>query len=313
MDPLRCINGQDGFFTRAQARDAGYDDRDVQKMIRARVWHRFRRGYFAFSDCWDALDDVAQHRVRSHAVLHSLGPGVALSHISGAIEHGIAVWNLPLDRVHVTRLDNGAGRIEGDVVHHQGRSVDDDVIEINGRKVLKAERCAIEAASRATGECGLVVLDSLLFHELCDHDQLMSQFAAMQRWPFVRRVHVPIRMADARSQSPGESRGRWLFWTNHLPAPELQYKVFDRDGVLVGISDWGWPDHRLLGEFDGRVKYGPLLKAGQTASEAVFEEKRREDKLRQATRYAMFRLDWSDYGRPKATARRIESLLFRAS
>ena len=104
-----------------------------------------------------------------------------------------------------------------------------------------------------------------------------------------------------------------MFWTHHLPAPELQFKVFDREGVLLGVSDWGWPDHRLLGEFDGRVKYGPLLKPGQSASDAVFDEKRREDKLREATSYAMFRLDWSDYGRPDATARRIEQLLFRAS
>ena len=31
------------------------------------------------------------------AVLHSLGDGVALSHQSGCVAHGIDVWGVPLD------------------------------------------------------------------------------------------------------------------------------------------------------------------------------------------------------------------------
>ncbi|MDT7681251.1 MAG: hypothetical protein QOG57_1561, partial [Pseudonocardiales bacterium] len=33
-------------------------------------------------------------------------------------------------------------------------------------------------------------------------------------------------------------------------------------------------------EFDGRIKYGRLLRPGQAPGDAVFEEKRREDALR---------------------------------
>ncbi len=35
-----------------------------------------------------------------------------------------------------------------------------------------------------------------------------------------------------------------------------------------------------MGEFDGRIKYGRLLRPGQEAGDAVFEEKRREDAIR---------------------------------
>ena len=120
MDPLRFICEQDGFFTRAMARDVGYDDKAVDSMIRSGVWHRFRRAYYSFADLWSTLDDVERHRVRSRAVLHSLGEAVALSHVSGAVAHGIDIWGVDLARVHVTRLDGGAGRVEGDVVHHVG-------------------------------------------------------------------------------------------------------------------------------------------------------------------------------------------------
>ena len=39
----------------------------------------------------------------------------------------------------------------------------------------------------------------------------------------------------------------------------------------------------MFGEFDGRVKYGRLLKPGQDPGEVVFAEKRREDLIRGVT------------------------------
>ena len=92
------------------------------------------------------------------------------------------------------------------------------------------------------------------------------------------------------------------------PGPELQYEVWDR-GRLVGRTDWAWPRRRGLGEFDGKSKYGRLLKEGQEPADAVFEEKRREDLLREATMAWMIRLIWSDLDRPDTTAARLRHLL----
>jgi hypothetical protein len=44
--------------------------------------------------------------------------------------------------------------------------------------------------------------------------------------------------------------------------------------------DFCWDDQRTVGEFDGKIKYGRLLKPGQPIEEVLFEEKRREDALR---------------------------------
>ncbi|WP_188111373.1 type IV toxin-antitoxin system AbiEi family antitoxin domain-containing protein [Nocardioides antri] len=308
MDPLRFLTSEHGFFTRQEAREAGYDDRAVARMVRSRTWVRFRRGYYAFADEWEGLDEVGRHRVRSSAVLRSLGDVVALSHVSGSVRHDIEVWGAPLDRVHVTRLDGGPGRIEGDVVHHEGLTVDNDVMVVAGERVLPPARCALEAGSRLSNEPALCLFDAGLRNRKFDHEELAAQFRLMQHWPFMRHLHIPVRMADGRSGSVGESRGRWTFRIVGLPAPVLQYEVRDRHGILIGIVDWWWPQLNLMGEFDGRIKYGRLLKPGQNPGDAVFEEKKREDELREVTGAAMLRLTWADYERPIEIRRRVERL-----
>lgn len=313
MDELRILVELNGFFTRAEARELGYDDRAVSRAVRAGVWHRIRRGYYSFSDIWFELDAVQQHSVRSHAVLRSLGPDVALSHVSGVIEHGIATWGMDLSRVHVTRLDGGAGRVEGDVVHHEGFCLDDDVIDLPHGRVLVPTRCVLEAGSRAGGgEAGLVMLNSLLHAGKSDQEQVALMFKQLERWPRMRSMHIPVRMADPGCQSVGESRGYWLFRTHQIPAPQLQFEVYDANGQLAGTTDWAWPDHKTLGEFDGRLKYGRALQPGQQPGEVVFAEKQREDLLREITGFRMVRVIWSDYDRPRLTALRVQRMLKRA-
>lgn len=312
MDPLRAVSLELGYFTRAHARQAGYDDRAVTRETRAKRWLRIRRGYYVFPDVWALLTPEARHLVRCRAVMHALGDNVALSHVSGCLALGIDVWGAPLDRVHVTRLDGGAGRIERDVVHHEGLVTRDEILEVGGLRVLRPARCVLEAGSLVTSESALVLINSALHKSLCDLDDVANQFDVMAHWPKVRHLHVPVRMATNLSESVGESRGLWLFWSQHLPAPVLQYDVHE-GGRLVGRTDWGWPRHRGLGEFDGAVKYGRLLKPGQSPGDVVFAEKRREDLLREVTQFWVFRLVWSDFDTPSVTAQRLRRLLAAAS
>jgi Transcriptional regulator, AbiEi antitoxin len=312
MDPLRFICEQDGFFTRAMAREVGYDDKSVTRMVRAGVWTRFRRGYYCFTDLWSALDETGHYLVRCRAVLHSLGKDVALSHVSGVLAHKLSVWRADLRHVHVTRLDGAQGRIEGDVIHHEGKWADNEVVEVDGLRVLLPVRCALEYGTRVPSEEALVVLDSLLHTAHADEDDLARQFEKMGAWPGMRHLHVPVRMADGRAESVGESRGRWMFWSTGLPAPDLQVRIHDAAGELRGTCDWGWLSLGLLGEFDGRIKYGRLLKPGQDVGEVVFAEKQREDELREITGCSMIRLIWTDYDRPRVVRDRVLRLMRRA-
>lgn len=271
-----------------------------------------RRGYYTFPDVWAASTEEQRHLMRCRAVLHSLGDAVALSHTSGCVAQGVDVWGLSLDRVHVTRLDGGAGRIEGDVVHHEGFVADHEVDLVDGMRVLAPARCVLELGTLGTPESALVSLNSALHRRLCSLDEVGTQFDLMAHWPRVRHLHVPVRMCTDRAESVGESRGLWLFWTQNLPAPVLQLEVWHA-ARLIGRTDWGWPKHRGLGEFDGRVKYGRLLEPGRDPGEVVFREKQREDRLREVSGAWMIRLVWADLRDPSQTAQRLRRLIAAAS
>lgn len=101
-----------------------------------------------------------------------------------------------------------------------------------------------------------------------------------------------MRLADARSDSPGESVTRVQFHRFDVPIPTLQYPVLDGSGRRIGDADFYWEDARHLGEFDGKVKYQKYLREGESASDCVFREKCREDAMRADLR-GMTRFVWA--------------------
>lgn len=81
----------------------------------------------------------------------------------------------------------------------------------------------------------------------------------------------------------------------------------------MGVTDFAWPEHRLLGEFDGKVKYGRLLLPGEEPGDAVFREKEREDLLRLLTGWSMIRFTWVDLHHAERTAAAVRRQLWRAA
>jgi hypothetical protein len=309
MDHLRILAETQGFFTRPQALEFGYDDKAIRRALNARLWVRVRRGAYTFTDLWTGVDAVEQHLTRARAVLRRLPGRVALSHVSAALYHGLDVWDVDLTRIHVTRLDGGAGRTEAGVVHHEGLCLDSDVTEVDGDLVMRPARAALETGLRSTAESAVVVLDSGLHRQAFTPDELDATFAYLRQWPGTLRLGLAVRFADGRAESVGESRSRYLCFAHGLPKPELQYAVYDAHGELIGTTDMAWPGHGLLGEFDGRVKYGRLLRPGESPGDAVFREKRREDALREATGFLMVRIVWADLYAGHRTAQRILRML----
>ncbi|MFC4458677.1 hypothetical protein ACFO4M_09815 [Pseudonocardia nematodicida] len=74
------------------------------------------------------------------------------------------------------------------------------------------------------------------------------------------RARRVATVADGLPGSVGETLSRLALAEAGLPVPTLQWEV-----VLAGRAhrvDFAWPEHRLVGEFHGRVTYGRLLRAG---------------------------------------------------
>lgn len=158
----------------------------------------------------------------------------------------------------------------------------------------------------------LAVADCALRSGAATREQLTALVDRAAGTRGARSARRVVEAADGRSESVGESRSRAVMLQLRLPMPELQAEVRRPDGVLVGRCDFGWSEARLLGEFDGRVKYGRLLRPGQNAGDVVFAEKRREDALRDQD-WGMVRWVWSDLDAPLVFGRRITERLRRAA
>ena len=300
-----AIEARQGFIARADVLEVGLDDRYIRRRVTSRAWVRVRNGAYCLATTWQLLDDLDRHRRLARAVLRSHGDGVALSQVSGLLMRpGCDVWGVDLSRVHVTRRDGRSGGIERDVVHHEGAR-DEDIDVVDGLLVMREPRCVVETLASVPVEQGLAAADSALHAGRVDAHALDQAWGRMRTRSGARRVDLVLRLADGRAASIGESRSRFLYWMQGLPKPELQFEVRDGDGRLIGITDMAWPKLRTLFEFDGRVKYGRLLRPGQDAGDVVFQEKLREDALRRATGWAVERATWSDLSRPVETARRL--------
>jgi hypothetical protein len=88
-----------------------------------------------------------------------------------------------------------------------------------------------------------------------------------------------------------------------LPTPQLQMPIETRLGVFH--ADFGWPEFRAVGEFDGLIKYCALLQPGQDPAEVVIAEKIREDAVRDED-WRVTRWIWKELDPFDEVARRIE-------
>ncbi|WP_375424270.1 hypothetical protein [uncultured Friedmanniella sp.] len=126
--------------------------------------------------------------------------------------------------------------------------------------------------------------------------------------PGVAAARRVVAFADPRSESPGESHSRVVLHAIGLPPSSLQYEVSDPSGRVVARCDFGWEEHRTVGEFDGVVKYGRLLSPGQTAADVVYAEKRREDAVRDLD-LRMVPWGWHDLQRERVLAARLRRFI----
>ena len=243
--------------------------------------------------------------LRSHRSL------LALSHTSAAIEHGLRLHRPDLSKVHVLCLDEPLARSTPDIVYHRLPVTHAEVEErADGVRLVEPTRAALETAALSDVPSGLVVLDSVVHLKEVAVEDVHAAFASYHG-PGSRKLQVTVRLVRAGAESVGESLGRHLFWGQHIPAPVLQFEVYDEHGNLVGRTDYAWPELGLLGEFDGLVKYGRLRRPGESVQDAVVREKQREDLLREITGWLMIRLIWADLFRPHVTAARVRRQLAR--
>lgn len=300
------MSAQHGCFSAEQAYEAGHDRGQVQRLREAGLLVSVRRGVYATAAAYDALANEQRHLVDAQAALLRLHADTTLSHVTSAGWRGLPLLRPDLRLVHVTRPALGASRTEAGIHHHPGALPADHRLEVDGVALTSDARTAVDVARNATFAQGLAAVDSVLRSGI-SHDEVRDVLFFCSSWPGSRGASRAVACGDARSANPGESFSRAVLIESELAPTHLQVPIHDVDG-LVGYADFGWMSWMVLGEFDGRYKYGATPE--QMAS-ALWAEKLREDRLR-ALGYEVVRWTWTDLLFPRALAARIQAARGRA-
>lgn len=298
LDVLRSVAAaQGGVFTPSDARRAGIDRSTARRLLRRGLWMQVRRGVYAETAFLQAATPAVRHAIATAAERLAAGVVGVASHDSAALIHGLPLVGLPwhwpwfgsgrkdAERVHLT-VPPGHPRLrDHDTVHwYKAALPPGRVVRRHGVPVTSLARTVVDIARHRPFAEALVVADAALHSERCSLADLEEVLRTCAGWPGIRRAVRVVAAANGLAESPLESLVRVLADAGGLPTPKLQVPIYDDEG-FIGRVDLFFPAQRTVGEADGRLKYDD--------PRALFEEKRREDRLR-LTGLAIVRPVWDD-------------------
>ena len=288
LTPTITIPGQRAALYRAVARG---------------VYVKVIRSAYVRADHWAALDFEGRHRARMRAAW-LLDPRLVFSHLSAALLWGLPVVGGDLAIPHALG-DHSSGSRSRTGLRRHAVGFSREHTTVDGLPVTTLSDTCVHIAAGYEADVSVPVLDFALAHTEVSRDILLERLAATPASGGAVRGAWAVGFANPLSGSPGESLSRVGIHCLGLDAPDLQVRIDDARG-LAGIVDFFWPDHRLVGEFDGLGKYlRDVFTDGREPGEVVVAEKNREDRIR-ATELKVARWGW-DAARDTAKLRRILS------
>jgi hypothetical protein len=269
----------------------GFTPTEIEQSQRRGRLTRVRPGaYTAAPD--EALDAADRHRQLIEATIPQLSAEATLSYTSAAVLHGLPVWADDLRTVHLTRPRTGGGGKRRSWVTMHAQPLDPaDVTIVDGIAVTSLERTIFDLARTLSYERSVAAGDRALALGMA-MDVLAEMLDRGRRWQGINQARRTAAFIDGRAESAGESVSRVRCAQFGLPAPQPQLAVLLPNQTTV-YGDLGWPEFMTIGEFDGRVKYEKLLRPGESPTDVVLREKRREDRLR-ALGWQIVRWVWED-------------------
>lgn len=298
-DPLAAIAAEhSGLVTRQHTRTRHISPSVVAASLRSGDLHRLRPGVFVDRCVWEATEVHARYAL--------LVRGVLLGHPQWLASHhaALALLGLPLFGVDTTLVDVAAAvrtskkRI-GLHVHVATPAQRTLIIDPSTQTVSAADACVLTAADHGF-QAGVVAMDAAAKRGMATAAALTRALGTSTIRYGADQARAAIAAVDPTCESPGETRTRLILAAAGLDV-RSQVSLHDGEG-FVGRVDFLVGD-RVVVEFDGAVKY-----AGLDGKRALMEEKRREERLRDAG-FRVVRVTWADLDRPDALVTRVRGLL----
>ncbi len=212
----------------------------------------------------------------------------ALSHDSAAALLGLPTLKPEREIVHFTNGQSSGGFARGLRHVHAAPIYADHTTLVDGLVVTTLERTAVDIAVAGTFAQALVVFDAAL--RLGADRAVMAKMLKSRRRQGITTARRALKLADGLSESVGESWSRAHIIEADLAMPRLQ-NTFLVEGQEYR-TDFDW-NSLLIGEFDGKLKYGRCLRPGETLRDALIREKAREDALRRVLGAMVLRWTWA--------------------
>lgn len=271
-------------FSLEEAREAGL----TRHSLRTKAWQRIGAGLYRWSELPDDpwLTLTAWGRVL---------PGDAV--FAGAT----AAWlhNLDLrafDPVEVVvPVSSGIRTRPGLLVHHAELSAD-EVVKIRGLRATALLATLARLCLQLSPVEALVAMDMAVYRRLTNPAALIRYAQAAKGRRGVAQMRA-LALHAAPTESPMETRLRWLLIQAGLPRPEVQVSLHDGSTRFIARVDLYYPDARLALEYDGG-----------NHRERMVEDNRRQNALMNAG-YRLLRFTAADiHGRAEAIVAQVRAL-----
>lgn len=252
---------------------------------------RVARGAYIQTADWMSLTPDEKYRAAVRAAAAISPPQSQFCRDSAA-----ALWRLPsigpwptVAHELVNPTAGGTSRVG---IRRHARGLDPSRVVIDDVTVTSLARTIVDMSCTTPFVRAVAMADHAMRIGLT-MPELVYTMDALMPYRGLTRARRVAEFASPLSESPGESFSRVQFHALGYPAPELQVKFFDEHG-FIGFADFFWRDLGLIGEFDGRSKYGVLRRyqRDMTLEQILLDEKAREDRLRRVSR-SFVRLDWA--------------------
>lgn len=297
-------------FTTAQAHRAGFSDRMLAIAVARGNLIKLRHGWFQTPTA--ELKPRLRAARDARVALREAPAGAVASHRTAAALYGLPLLQTGDKLVHITVDRPNGGRTTSHARIHSSPPGTLIAAEIDGIPVTSIARTLVDLSRTSGFRAGVCAADYALRKKLITAAEFRGELEMHRGRKAVAIARDVADFADPHAESAGESLSRCVMRDLvDIPAPTLQRQYFERDGVLVARTDFSWGDGELAGEFDGRIKYTRNAKYGDDPSDVVWNEKQREDRLRDLG-VVVIRWVWAMLYRPEQFRRYLLAGLRRA-
>ncbi len=240
---------QYGLLTSTDLQQSEFSKREISTLVKNGVLRRERRGLFVFG----AIDGSwEQHLMR--ACLAAARRGV-VSHRSAQRLWDLRPWE---SVVEVTVRGLAAPVVEGAIVHRSWDLEPDDVTSVGRLPVTTVSRTLCDAGVHHHDREVARMVEVTLGRSLVTVDELRACRERIGRHGRTGVVAIDRAIGDLShevdaTESPMEAALLRLIHRHGLPQPVAQFPV--RVGGRQFFADLGYPDHRLLLEYDGFLEH----------------------------------------------------------